>query len=96
MRTKVALIAAVILPLWNIPLIVRMLKRRSSGDISLYWVFGVWTCLLLMLPQGLSSVDIVWKTFTIANFVLFSAVVATAVFVRRSTSLPAGSRKSGG
>ncbi len=83
MIQKVALIAAVVLPLWNIPLIIRMIKRKSSEDISLYWVFGVWTCLLLMLPAGIASVDIVWKTFNIVNILLFSAVVFTAFLYRK-------------
>ena len=83
MSQKIALIAAVVLPLWNIPLILRMVKRKSSEDISLYWVFGVWTCLFLMLPAGLSSSDIVWKTFNIVNIVLFSAVVFTALLYRK-------------
>jgi uncharacterized protein with PQ loop repeat len=82
MLRKIALIASIILPLWNIPLIYRMIKRGSSKDISLYWAFGVWVCLLLMFPAALSSVDIVWKTFNITNLILFSAVVITAVILR--------------
>ena len=83
MLQKIALIAAVVLPLWNIPLIIRIVKRKSSGDISLYWVFGVWTCLLLMLPAGITSSDIVWKTFNIVNLILFSAVALTALLYRK-------------
>ncbi|MBI4845100.1 MAG: hypothetical protein HY810_01265 [Candidatus Omnitrophica bacterium] len=83
MITKIALIAAVILPLWNIPLILRIIKRKSAEDISLYWAFGVWICLMLMFPQALTSKDIVWKTFSIANLILFSAVVATTVVFRK-------------
>lgn len=83
MLHKIALIAAVILPLWDIPLIIRIIKRRSSQDISFYWVFGVWTCLVLMFPAGITSSDIVWKTFNIVNLILFSAVVLTAVLYRK-------------
>jgi len=68
----ISLIAAVILPFWNIPLIVRVLKRKSSVDMSIYWALGVWFCFLLMLPEGLSSKEIVFRSFTISNFVLFS------------------------
>ncbi len=82
MLTKIALIASIILPFWNIPLILRMIKRRSSKDISLSWAFGIWICLLLMFPAGLVSTDIVWKTFNIVNFILFSVVVATVVILR--------------
>lgn len=77
-----ALIAAIILPLWNIPLIVRMIKRRSSDDISLAWVCGVWGCLLLMAPHALTSVDIVWKVFSIINVILFSGVFFVVVLYR--------------
>lgn len=82
MLQKIALFASIILPLWNIPLIYRMIKRGSSKDISLYWAFGVWICLILMFPAALSSVDIVWKTFNITNMILFSAVVVTAVILK--------------
>lgn len=81
--TKIGLIAAIVLPLWNIPLIVRMYKRKSSKDISLYWVFGVWVCLALMLPAGIKSADIVFKAYTILNVILFSAVVICAIFYRK-------------
>jgi len=84
MLRKVALIASIILPLWNIPLIYRMIKRKSSKDISLYWAWGVWTCFLLMLPAALASTDMIWRTFNISNMILFSAVVVTAVFLRIS------------
>ncbi len=71
----VALVASVVLPLWNIPLIIKIVKRKSSGDISRSWALGVWVCLLLMFPAGIRSADIVWKTFNIVNFTLFSTVV---------------------
>lgn len=77
----IALIAAVILPLWNIPLIVRIVKRKSSADISIYWAIGIWSCLLVMLPAGFLSTDIVWKVFNIINFIFFSGVfICTLVF----------------
>ena len=74
MIDKIALIASIILPLWNVPLIMRIIKRRSSGDISIFWAIGVWVCLLAMFPSGLRSDFLVWKVFTIANFSLFSFV----------------------
>jgi len=83
MIQRLALVAAVILPLWNIPLIIRIIKRRSSKDISLYWAFGVWFCLLVMFPAGLLSEDIVWKAFNIVNFFFFSCVVLCTVLFHR-------------
>lgn len=72
---KIAIVAAIALPLWNIPLIVRIIRRKSSQDFSVFWAVGVWTCLALMAPSGFMSSDIVWKVFNITNLVLFSFVV---------------------
>jgi uncharacterized protein with PQ loop repeat len=71
----IGIIAAVILPFWNIPLILRIKKRKSSQDISLFWVFGVLVCLVLMFPSAIVSSDIVFKIFSIVNIILFSLVV---------------------
>ena len=78
----VGLVASVILPFWNIPLIVRIIRRKSSEDVSLYWVCGVWICFLFMFPSGLTSEDIVWKTFNIVNFILFTGVMITVLIFR--------------
>jgi len=83
---KIAFCAAIILPFWNTPLILRVIKRRSSKDISLYWAFGVWTCLLLMLPRGLTSSDGVFKAFTISNFFLFSITVTIVTIYHKEKS----------
>ena len=84
---RIALIAAIILPLWNIPLIVRIIKRKSSEDISIFWALGVWTCFALMAPSGFVSSDTVWRTFNIVNFILFSAVVIVVLAYRRRAKL---------
>lgn len=83
MMEKIALIAAIILPLWNLPLIIRIVKRKSSQDISMSWAIGVWVCFLLMAPAGLKSEDIVWKIFNIVNLIFFSAVVAFVLIYRK-------------
>ncbi|MFC1666454.1 hypothetical protein ACFL0P_01090 [Candidatus Omnitrophota bacterium] len=74
MIDNIALVASIILPLWNIPLIMRIIKRRSSEDISIYWAVGVWICLVAILPSGLKSDFIVWKVFAIFNLFFFSCV----------------------
>ncbi len=87
---RVGLAAAIVLPFWNIPLIVKIQRRRSSKDMSLSWTLGVWVCLLLMLPSGLASSDTVFKTFTIINIMLFSGVVVQVLrfhFPRNGTRL---------
>ena len=83
MFEKLGLIAAVILPLWNIPMIVRIIKRKSSEDISLAWALGVWVCFLLMFPNGLRSPDIVWRTFNILNMIFFTVVMLVTVYYRK-------------
>lgn len=79
---KVGFYAAIALPLWNIPLIVKIIKRKSSRDLSLAWVLGVWVCILLMAPSGFRSVDIVWRTFCIVNTIFFTAVVIVTLRYR--------------
>ncbi len=68
-------VAAIAMPLFNIPLIVKIVRRRSSADISMSWVMGVWVCTLLMAPSGFVSKDLVFRSFNIVNLVLFTGVV---------------------
>ena len=79
MVDNIALVASVVLPLWNIPLIIKIIKRRSSNDISVSWAVGVWVCLLAMLPSGIKSDFLVWKVFNVANFFFFSGVAFCTV-----------------
>ena len=83
MMKTIAFIAAIALPLFNIPLIVRMIKRKSSEDMSISWALGVWICFLLMAPEAFRSPDIVWRAFNIANLVLFTIVMATVLWYRK-------------
>ena len=69
-----------IMPLFNIPLILRIIRRRSSGDISLLWVIGVWSCVMAMLPSSLQSPDPVLVVFGIINSLFFSAVFFTVLY----------------
>ncbi len=83
---KIGLVTAIILPLWNIPLILKIVKRGSSADISLAWVVGVWVCVVLMSPAGFLSKDIVWRVFNIMNLILFTAVFITVLKYRKGKS----------
>ena len=56
-------IAGFILPFFDIPLIFHIIRRKSSDDISLVWVIGVETCILLMSPSALTSKDIAFRAF---------------------------------
>lgn len=80
---KVALIAGIILPLFNIPLIVRIIKRKSSKDISLWWALGVWICIILMAPRAFTSEDVVWRIFSYINTFLFTLVVIIVLKYRK-------------
>ena len=80
---KIGLVASVALPLWNIPLMRKIIRRKSSADISMGWVLGVWTCILLMAPAGLTSSDITWKAFNIVNLILFTGVVVVVIKYRK-------------
>lgn len=80
---KIGLIASICLPLWNIPLIRKILKRKSSKDLSLTWVVGVWVCSLLIVPSGFLSGDIILKTFSVVNIILFTGVLIVALKYRK-------------
>jgi len=77
-----AMVIAIVLPFWNIPLILRVIRRKSSEDISLVWALGVWTCILLMAPASFTSVDPVFRIFSMINFAFFSAVTGIVVWYR--------------
>ncbi len=80
MIEKIALVAAICLPLWNVPLILRIIKRKSSDDISLLWVVGVWVCIVLMAPSGFKSEDFVWRIYNVINLIFFTGVLATVLY----------------
>lgn len=79
MRT-LGLVSAVVLPFFNIPLIVRIIRRRSSQDISLVWAIGVWVCIIGMFPSSISSTDRIMVIYSIVNTVFFTATVAVVLY----------------
>ena len=72
---KVGMISGITLPLFNIPLIITLIKRKSSKELSLTWAVGVWVCIVLMTPQALRSQDIAFRAYGIVNIIFFSVVV---------------------
>ena len=70
----IGIVAGVTLPLFNIPLIFRVVKRKSAEDFSISWAVGVWICILLMTPQALRSQDLAFRAYGIVNIIFFSAV----------------------
>ena len=83
---KVALVASIILPLFNIPLIIKIVQLKSSKEISLTWVLGVWVCIVLMTPAGIASSDIVWHTFSYINLIMFTCVMVVTLKYRNGRS----------
>ncbi len=77
------LVASVALPFFNIPLIMRMIQRKSSADLSLVWVVGVFVCIVLVQPAGWYSVDFIFKTYNIINLAFFSVVTGVAIYYRK-------------
>ena len=84
---KIGVISGVALPLFNIPLIVRLMKRKSSQDFSLSWAIGVWVCIILMTPQALRSHDLAFKAFGIVNLIFFSLVAFFIVKYRKNQEM---------
>jgi uncharacterized protein with PQ loop repeat len=77
------LVASVTLPLFNIPLMIRMYRRKSSEDLSLVWVIGVFTCIVATIPAAAVSRDLIFRIYQIVNVVFFSGVTFLAVYYRR-------------
>ena len=80
MIQTLGMVSAVAMPFFDIPLIWRVMQRKSSEDISLVWTFGIWVCILGMLPSSLVSPDPILKAFAIVNTLLFTAVVVAVVW----------------
>ena len=81
---KIGMISALALPLFNIPLILRLVQRKSSGDFSVSWALGVWVCIGLMTPQALRSSDPAFRAFGAFNLLFFSIVTFLVLKYRRS------------
>ena len=80
MIQTVGLVSSIIMPFFNIPLIVRIIQRRSSEDISLVWVVGAWICVVGMLPSSLQSPDPVLIAFGIVNGLFFTGVFLSVIY----------------
>ena len=78
--------AAVVLPLWDIPLMVRVIRRKSSQDISLGWAFGLWTSSVLMAPSAFVSGDRAAMGFNTVNVTMLTAVLIVVLKYRKGRS----------
>lgn len=77
--TLIGAVVSFLMPFFNIPFILRIIQRKSADDVSLFWVFGVWLCILLMSPSAFASRDIAFRLFGWTNLVFFTAVVFVTV-----------------
>jgi uncharacterized protein with PQ loop repeat len=68
-------VAGALMPMFNIPLIMKIRARKSAKDISLAWAWGIWICIVLQTPAALMSSDIAFKSFGFTNIFLFSGVM---------------------
>jgi hypothetical protein len=84
MIKTLGMISAVAMPFFDIPLIIRIVRRKSSEDISLVWTVGIYVCILGMLPSSLISSDPILVAFGIVNALLFTAVVVTVFYYHPS------------
>ena len=82
---KVGTVSAVALPLFNIPLILKLNKRKTSGDLSVSWAVGVWVCIVLMTPQALRSNDMAFRAYGAVNILFFSVVAFLVVKYREKS-----------
>ncbi len=77
-----ATVAGGALPLFDISLIMYIIKRKSSKDISVLWAVGLWATSVAMAPAGLLSPDIASKAFNIVNVVMLTIVVIVVIKYR--------------
>ncbi len=75
--------AAVMLPLWDIPLMVHVVRRQSSQDISLWWVWGLWGTSVLMAPSAFISGEKTAIGFNIVNVIMLTGVLVVVLKYRK-------------
>lgn len=80
MIQTLGMVSGIMMPLFNLPLMLRVIRRRSSQDISLVWVIGVWFCVMGLLPSSLQSLDPILFAFGVVNALLFSGVFFSVLY----------------
>lgn len=75
--------AGVLLPVFDIPLIWHIIKRKSSADISQVWIWGIWGCSVLMAPSAFISGDMNAIGFNVMNVIMLTAVLIAVVKYRK-------------
>ena len=80
MIQTLGMVSGIMMPFFNLPLMLRIIRRRSSQDISLVWVVGVWICVMGLLPSSLQSPDPILFAFGVVNALLFSGVFLSVLY----------------
>ena len=75
--------ASVALPLWDIPLMVRIIRRKSSQDISMSWAMGIWVTSVLLAPSAFISGDKMAMGFNTVNVIMLTAVLIVVFKYRK-------------
>jgi hypothetical protein len=78
--------AAVALPFWDIPLIVHIIRRKSSADISLVWMWGIWLSSVLMAPSAFVSGDKTAIGFNVVNVTMLTALLIVVLKYQKGRS----------
>jgi uncharacterized protein with PQ loop repeat len=78
--------AGVMLPLWDIPLIVRVVKRKSSEDISLIWAVGLWITSVMMTPNAFITGDKLAMGFDTMNVLMVTVVMIVTIKYRKGAA----------
>ena len=84
MIKTLGVVSGILMPFFNIPLIVRVIRRRSSADISLVWAVGVWICAMGLLPSSLQSPVPVLLAFGVVNAIFFTGVFVSVLYFHPS------------
>ena len=82
----IGLWASIILPLWDIPLIVRIVQRKSSQDISLAWAWGIWITAVMMTPSAYIKGDMLAIGFNTMNLIMLTVVLIVVVKYQKGTA----------
>jgi uncharacterized protein with PQ loop repeat len=90
---QLGMFSAIVMPLFNIPQIITVLRRKSAEGISLLWVTGIELCILGILPSSLLSPDPILRAYGIVNTVFFTATFATVLYYHPSVRRRTGPRR---
>ena len=77
-----ATVAGSALPLFDISLIVYIMKRKSSKDISIIWAVGLWATSVAMAPAGIMSPHWASKAFNTVNVAMLTVLMGAVIKYR--------------